>query len=148
MRKIFFCLTALLLLLACNRNHQDNNTTVENSQSEMATNTQEDEQGDWIKQSTLLSSKPMVVDFYATWCGPCQELSPILDEIEKGHKGEVIFKRIDVDQEPELAQEFRVEAIPLLLFVAPNGDYQTLMGLQAPEIIEAKITELLKHSAK
>ena len=90
----------------------------------------------------------MVVDFYATWCGPCQELSPILDEIEKGHKGEVIFKRIDVDQEPELAQEFRVEAIPLLLFVAPNGDYQTLMGLQAPEIIEAKITELLKHSAK
>ena len=148
MRRIYLCLTALVLLTACNRNHNDNNPMVENTQSEMTTNTAEEEQGDWAKQSTLLSSKPMVVDFFATWCGPCKELSPILDEIEKGHKGEVIFKRIDVDQEPELAQEFRVEAIPLLLFVAPNGDYQTLMGLQSPEVIEAKINELLKHSAK
>ena len=90
----------------------------------------------------------MVVDFFATWCGPCKQLAPILDEIEKNHKGEVIFKRIDVDQEPELAQEFRIEAVPTLMFITPTGEYQTLMGLQEANVIEAKIANLLTRSAK
>ena len=53
-----------------------------------------------------------------------------------------------MDQEPELAQEFRVEAIPTLMFVTPKGDYQTIMGLQEAAVIEAKIAELLTRSAK
>lgn len=138
-----------MLLASCNSSRNKSETTTDSAQAEMTdTANQAEDTGDWAQQSTLLGSKPMVVDFFATWCGPCQELSPILDEIENQHKGEVIFRRIDVDQEPELAQEFGVQAIPMLLFVAPNGDYQSLMGLQSPEVIEAKITDLLKHSAK
>jgi thioredoxin len=102
----------------------------------------------WIKQTTIMTNKPMVVDFYATWCGPCKQLTPILDEIEKNHKGEVIFKRVDVDQEPDLAMAFRVEAIPMLLFITPKGEYQSIMGLQEPQVIEAKIADLLKRSGK
>ena len=90
----------------------------------------------------------MVIDFYATWCGPCKQLAPILDEVEQNHKGDVIFKRIDVDQEPDLAQEFRVEAIPTLMFVTPKGEYQTIMGLQEAAVIESKIAELLTRSAQ
>lgn len=149
MKKLFFCLTAIMLLASCNSSRNESETTTDSAQAEMTdTANQAEDTGDWAQQSTLLGSKPMVVDFFATWCGPCQELSPILDEIENQHKGEVIFRRIDVDQEPEFAQEFGVQAIPMLLFVAPNGDYQSLMGLQSPEVIEAKITDLLKHSAK
>ena len=149
MKKLFFCLTAIMLLASCNSSRNESETTTDSAQAEMTdTANQAEDTGDWAQQSTLLGSKPMIVDFFATWCGPCQELSPILDEIENQHKGEVIFRRIDVDQEPELAQEFGVQAIPMLLFVAPNGDYQSLMGLQSPEVIEAKITDLLKHSAK
>lgn len=149
MKKLFFCLTAIMLLASCNSSRNESETTTDSAQAEMTdTANQAEDTGDWAQQSTLLGSKPMVVDFFATWCGPCQELSPILDEIENQHKGEVIFRRIDVDQEPELAQEFGVQAIPMLLFVSPNGDYQSLMGLQSPEVIEAKITDLLKHSAK
>ncbi len=154
MKKIIFCLTAVLLLAACNNkteNQNDNNTAggEENTRSEMPVASPDDEgQTEWIKQTTIMSSKPMVIDFFATWCGPCKQLAPILDEIEKGHKGEVIFQRIDVDQEPELAQEFNVQSIPMLMFVTPKGEYQTIVGLQEPQVIEAKIAELLKRSGK
>lgn len=153
MKKIIFCLTAVLMLAACNNKseNQDNNTAGgdETTRSEMPVAEPGDEgQTEWIKQTTIMTSKPMVIDFFATWCGPCKELAPILDEIEKKHKGDVIFKRIDVDQEPELAQEFRIEAVPTLMFVTPKGDYQTLLGLQDAAVIEAKIAELLTRSAK
>ena len=148
MKKILLCLMALFTLVACNNktDKQDDNTT---DQREMiAPGEDVESQGEWAKQTTIMTNKPMVVDFYATWCGPCKQLAPILDEIEKNHKGEVIFKRVDVDQEPDLAQEFRVEAIPMLMFITPKGEYQTIMGLQEPQVIEAKIADLLKRSAK
>ena len=144
----------MLLLAACNNKSENQESAGavaedENVRSEMPVASPDDEgQTEWTKQTTIMSSKPMVIDFFATWCGPCKQLSPILDEIEKNHKGEVIFRRIDVDQEPDLAAEFRVEAIPMLMFVTPKGDYQTIVGLQTPEVIEAKIAELLKRSAK
>ena len=154
MRKMIMCLTALLLLAACNNKseNQENSEVAANEEtarSEMPVASPDDEgQTEWTKQTTIMSSKPMVIDFFATWCGPCKQLSPILDELEQKHKGEVIFKRIDVDQESDLAMEFHVEAIPMLMFVTPKGEYQTIVGLQAPDIIEAKIAELLKRSAK
>ena len=154
MKKFIICLAAVLVLAACNNKNenQDNNDAVgtdQKAQSEMPVASPDDEgQDEWIKQTTIMSSKPMVIDFFATWCGPCKQLAPILDEIEKNHKGEVIFQRIDVDQEPALAQEFRVESIPTLMFVTPKGEYQTLIGLKEPQVIEAKIAELLKRSAK
>ncbi len=147
-------MTVVLLLAACNNkaeNQEKSETAGSNGtvQNEMAVASPDDEgQTEWIKQTTIMSSKPMVIDFFATWCPPCKQLAPILDEIEKKHKGEVIFRRIDVDQEPEMAMEFHVESIPMLMFVTPKGDYQTIVGLQKPEIIEAKIAELLKRSAK
>lgn len=153
MKKIIFFLVAILLLAGCNNKAQETNQESTASKaptaSEMPVATADDEgQDQWIKQTTIMSSKPMVIDFYATWCGPCKKLAPILDEIEKNHKGEVIFKRIDVDQESELAQEFGVEAIPTLMFVTSKGDYQTLLGLQEAAVIESKIAELLTRSAQ
>lgn len=148
MKKIMICLMAVLVLAACNnkQENQENSTVAE--QNEMPASEADELDDGWMKQTTIMSSKPMVVDFYATWCGPCKELAPILDEIEKNHKGEVIFKRIDVDQEPELAQEFRIEAIPMLMFITPTGEYQTIVGLQDAPVIEEKITELLARSTK
>ena len=153
MRRFLFAIAILLVFTACNNKAgegQDEMTDASGkAKSEMPVATADDEgQDEWSKQTTIMSSKPMVIDFFATWCGPCKQLAPILDEIEKHHKGDVIFKRIDVDQEPELAQEFRIEAIPTLMFVTPKGDYQTLMGLQDAAVIEAKIAELLTRSAK
>lgn len=154
MKRIIFCMTALLLLAACNNKsenagNQANAGGNETAQSEMPVASADDEgQTEWVKQTTIMTSKPMVIDFFATWCGPCKELAPVLDKIEQKHKGEVIFKRVDVDQEPELAMEFRVEAVPTLMFVTPKGEYQTLLGYQDAPVIEAKIAELLNRSTK
>lgn len=152
-KRFILCMAALLVLAACNNKSEQNNAQPadanEATQSEMpAANTDDAGQSGWLKQTTLLGSKPMVVDFYATWCGPCKQLAPILEEIEQNHKGQVIFKRIDVDQEPDLASQFRVEAIPMLMFVTPKGEYQTMVGYQEAAAIEAKIAELLTRSAQ
>lgn len=152
MKKLFSYMAALVVLVSCNsKSEQNANETIDGNEtvkSEMPVANSEDEgQTEWIKQTTIMSSKPMVIDFFATWCGPCKELAPILDELEQKHKGDVIFQRIDVDKEPELAQEFNVEAIPMLLFVTPKGEYQSIMGYQEAPVIEAKIAELLTRSA-
>ena len=153
MKKIIFCLAAVLMLAACNNkadNQNNGSTGNENATTEntMPVARPEDEgQTEWIKQTTIMSSKPMVIDFFATWCGPCKQLEPILEEVEKNHKGDVIFKRIDVDKETSLAQEFGVQSIPMLMFVTPKGEYQTIVGLQPASVIETKIAELLTRSA-
>ena len=152
MKKLFIYMAALVVLVSCNSKSEQNANEAaagdEAVKSEMPVANSEDEgQTEWIKQTTIMSSKPMVIDFFATWCGPCKELAPILDELEQKHKGDVIFQRIDVDKEPELAQEFNVEAIPMLLFVTPKGEYQSIMGYQETPVIEAKIAELLTRSA-
>ena len=101
-----------------------------------------------MKQTTLMANKPMVVDFYATWCPPCKELVPVLDQLEKKYEGKVIFQRIDVDQRPELAQEFHIDAIPMLMFITPSGEYKAIVGYQDAPVIDAQIVELLNYSAK
>ena len=147
MKKLFICLIALMALVACNNRSEEQNVEGNEVQTEAAVNEEESQDG-WMKQTTLMANKPMVVDFYATWCGPCKELVPVLDELEKKYKDEVIFQRIDVDQRPELAQEFNIQAIPMLMFVTPKGEYKTTVGYQEAPVIDARIAELLKHSNK
>ena len=154
MKKIIICLLAALALVACKKSDGNEAATGANAEgqtprNELPTASPDDPgQEEWTKQTTIMSSKPMVIDFYADWCGPCKQQAPILNEIEMKYKGTVIFKRVNVDEEPELAQEFRVEAIPMLMFVAPNGDYQSIMGLHEAPDIEEMIGKLLKHSSK
>lgn len=147
MKKIFICLVALVALVACNNksDEQANN----NAEAEQVEAVAEDAPDDgWLKQTTLMANKPMVVDFFATWCGPCKELEPVLKELEMKYKDKVIFQRIDVDQRPELAQEFNIQAIPMLMFITPKGEYQTIIGYQDAPVIEAKIAELITRSDK
>ena len=139
---------ALVALVACNNKSENQNVEGNEPQTEAAVEAEEESLDGWMKQTTLMANKPMVVDFYATWCGPCKQLVPVLEELEKKYKDQVIFQRIDVDQRPELAQEFNIQAIPMLMFVTPKGDYQTIVGYQDAPVIDAKIAELLKHSDK
>lgn len=71
-------------------------------------------------REVLESSKPVLVDFYATWCGPCRMLAPILDEIA-AEREDIKVVKIDVDQEPELAAQYKVVSIPSV-FVIQNGE--------------------------
>lgn len=70
-----------------------------------------------FKKEVMESEVPVVIDFYATWCGPCRMLAPIISEVaeEMGDRAKIC--KIDIDEEPELAEEFGVESIPTLLRV-------------------------------
>ena len=82
-----------------------------------------------------------VVDFFATWCGPCKMLAPILSEVEK-ETADVAFVRVDVDQAPDLARRFGIMSIPTLVFLKNGEEVGRSVGfLRKPELL-TKITEL------
>ena len=66
------------------------------------------------------SDKPVLLDFFATWCGPCRMIAPFIEQIAEEHP-EYVVGKIDVDEEPELAQEFGIQSIPTLV-VLKNGE--------------------------
>jgi len=73
-----------------------------------------------FEQAVLGSDVPVIVDFWATWCGPCRMLAPVLEEIAEECEGKLIVGKVNVDEEEELAARFRIYSIPTLL-VFKNG---------------------------
>ena len=73
------------------------------------------------------SEKPVLLDFYATWCGPCRMVSPIVDEIAE-ESADVVVGKINVDEEPELAQEFGVMSIPTLVVLKNGAEVNRKVG--------------------
>ncbi len=94
--------------------------------------------------------KPVVVDFYADWCGPCKQISPILETLAEEYKGEVVFYKINTDHNKALARMFNVRSIPMILYVPKTGDPSYTVGGMNKEGFKELIDEHLlgKKSAK
>ncbi|MBR0493749.1 MAG: thioredoxin [Muribaculaceae bacterium] len=89
---------------------------------------------DWgARDWKMVSPRPVVVDFYADWCGPCRRLAPILREIAHYYQGEVDFYRINVDDNPDIAAAFEIRSIPMLLICPLDGEPKTVVGLYAKQ---------------
>ena len=73
------------------------------------------------------SDKPVLLDFFATWCGPCRMIAPFIEQIAEEHP-EYVVAKIDVDEEPELAQEFGVQSIPTLVVLKGGEVANTAVG--------------------
>lgn len=83
----------------------------------------------------------VVIDLFATWCAPCRMLAPVLEELEKEYP-DVKFCKINVDEERELAEKFRVESIPMVAFVKDDTFLDMFVGYVPKENLAAKIREL------
>lgn len=90
-----------------------------------------------------IGDKPAIIDFWAPWCGPCKQISPILEELAKQYDGEIYIYKINVDNEPELANTFGIRSIPTLLFVPMEGKPHMAQGALPKESFKKVIDEVL-----
>ncbi len=88
-------------------------------------------------------NRPAIIDFYATWCGPCKLMHPILKELSKEYSGKVDFYQIDVDKEQELAAAFGIRSIPTLLIIPMKRDPKVMQGAMPKAQLKKAIDEFL-----
>lgn len=95
---------------------------------------------DWV----LKSPRPVIVDFYATWCEPCKRLEPVLRQVAQHYNGEIDFYRIDVDANPDIADVFMIRSIPYLLICPLEGEPMNIIGLYSEQEYIRVINQALR----
>jgi len=94
-------------------------------------------------EELLKGDKPVVMDFWAEWCGPCRMIAPIVDEVAKEYEGKVVVGKIDIDSNPNVTVQFGIRNIPTLLFFKGGELADKHVGaIRKPDLIE-KISKLL-----
>jgi thioredoxin 1 len=90
----------------------------------------------------LQSRVPVVVDFYATWCGPCKRLAPRLDQLAEAFTNQIRFVKVNIDESPELAQQYQVQGVPTLLFLRDGKAVDRSVGLPDSGELEQRLRAL------
>lgn len=92
---------------------------------------------------TLATDKLVVVDFWATWCGPCRALAPVIESIAQKYEGKAVIGKCNIDENEEAPMQFRIRSIPTLLFFKGGQVVDKIVGLSSETEISAKIDSLL-----
>lgn len=95
------------------------------------------------KNPEYLGSKPAIVDFYASWCGPCRAISPVLEELAKEYGDKIVIYKVDVDASRDIAQAFGIRSIPAVLFIPMKGEAQMTVGGRNKEDFKKQIDTIL-----
>lgn len=87
--------------------------------------------------------KPAVIDFYATWCGPCRMVAPILKDLAKEYGDSIVIYKVDTDKEKELSMAMGIQSLPTIVFIPQNGQPQVIVGAADKSTFQRAINEVL-----
>ena len=122
----------LVLLASCG------GKTVTDTATETAAETVE------ADNATAASGLPQVIDFNATWCGPCRMFAPTFEKMEKKYEGKITFLSVDVDENPDMAAQYEVQSIPTVVYIDAEGKtVDVTVGLLSEEEFDARLQKLL-----
>lgn len=100
-----------------------------------------------FQKDVFESVTPVVVDFYADWCGPCKVVSPVLEKLSAEYEGRVKFVKLNVDDDPEMAAKFGIMSIPTVIFVSSGKVRDVIIGAVPAASFKQKVEETLKTQA-
>ncbi len=98
---------------------------------------------DNFEEEVLKSEVPVMVDFYADWCGPCQMMAPVIEELAEDYEGKVKIGKVNIDEEPGLASEYGVMSIPNFVFIKNGEVADSAIGSMGKNALEKKIMDLI-----
>ena len=90
-----------------------------------------------------LGDKPAIVDFTATWCGPCQRISPILEELAREYDGRIVIYKVDIDKNRNIANAFNISSIPAIMYIPLNGEPVMTVGARDKGKFKSEIGTIL-----
>ena len=150
--KYTFILSAVMVIVSCCRNSGgDNQQNTNNKEKKMQTihltkseflakvADYETSPNEW----KYLGDRPAIIDFYASWCGPCKMIAPILEELAAEYGDSIYIYKIDTEKEQELSAAFGIRSIPTLLFVPMEGAPQMAQGAMPKNALKEAIDKVL-----
>jgi thioredoxin len=153
-KTIFASLLLALTLSACAKTNKENKPEVNNQSNEVKKmGTIHLTKAEFLSKVAnyeanptewkYLGDKPCIIDFYASWCGPCKTIAPILEDLAKEYDGQIYIYKINTEEEQELAAAFGIRSIPTLLFCPMGGAPQMTQGAMPKESFKQAINDVL-----
>lgn len=94
-------------------------------------------------ESLVAGNSPVVIDFWATWCGPCRRLAPVIEELAGQYEGKAVIGKCDIEENTELTDKFGIMNVPTVIFLKGGQEVDRLVGVAAKNVYEEKINAML-----